>query len=71
MSLIMCSHRFRGRVEPAQMFHEILEHRWYLGEKAGKDLGLDYATHEYVTQILPFRTDSATNVREEPVAVVE
>lgn len=61
----------RGRVEPAQMFHEILEHRWYLGEKAGKDLGLDYATHEYVTQILPFRTDSATNVREEPVAVVE
>ena len=61
----------RGRVEPAQMFHEILEHRWYLGEKAGKDLGLDYATHEYVTQILPFRTDSATNVREETVAVVE
>ena len=61
----------RGRVEPAQMFHEILEHRWYLGEKAGKDLGLDFATHEYVTQILPFRTDSATNVREEPVAVVE
>ena len=61
----------RGRVEPAQMFHEILEHRWYLGEKAGKDLGLEYATHEYVTQILPFRTDSATNVREEPVAVVE
>ena len=53
------------------MFHEILEHRWYLGEKAGKDLGLDFATHEYVTQILPFRTDSATNVREEPVAVVE
>ena len=61
----------RGRVEPAQMFHEILEHRWYLGEKAGKDLGLDFATHEYITQILPFRTDSATNVREEPVAVVE
>jgi len=61
----------RGRVEPAQMFHEILEHRWYLGEKAGRDLGLDFATQEYITKILPFRTDSATNVREEPVAVVE
>ena len=61
----------RGRVEPAQMFHEILEHRWYLGEKAGQDLGLDFATQEYITKILPFRTDSATNVREEPVAVVE
>ena len=61
----------RGRVEPAQMFHEILEHRWYLGEKAGQDLGLDFATQEYITKILPFRTDSATNIREEPVAVVE
>jgi Domain of unknown function (DUF4032)/Lipopolysaccharide kinase (Kdo/WaaP) family len=61
----------RGRVEPAQMFHEILEHRWYLGEKAGRDLGLDFATQEYITKILPFRTDSATNVREEPVGVVE
>ena len=61
----------RGRVEPAQMFHEILEHRWYLGEKAGRDLGLDFATQEYITKILPFRTDSATNVREEPVTVVE
>ncbi len=48
----------RGRVEPAQMFHEILEHRWYLGEKAGRDLGIDYATQEYVHTILPYRTDT-------------
>jgi hypothetical protein len=47
----------RGRVEPAQMFHEILEHRWYLGEAAGRDLGLDHATQEYIQNILPFRTD--------------
>ncbi len=61
----------RGRVEPAQMFHEILEHRWYLGEKAGKDLGLDFATQEYIHNILPFRTDSGTNLREEPVVVLD
>jgi hypothetical protein len=48
----------RGRVEPAQMFHEILEHRWYLGEKAGRDVGLDHATLDYASSILPFRTDS-------------
>ena len=47
-----------GRVEPAQMFHEILEHRWYLSEKAGGDVGLDYATKSYVSEILPFRSDS-------------
>jgi hypothetical protein len=51
----------RGRVEPAQMFHEILEHRWYLGEQAGRDLGLDHATNQYITTILPFRTDSGVN----------
>ena len=59
----------RGRVEPAQMFHEILEHRWYLGEKAGNDLGLDYATEQYITTILPFRTDSGTINRESPATV--
>jgi len=46
----------RDRVEQTQMFHEILEHRWYLGEKAGHDLGLDYATKDYIENILPFRS---------------
>ena len=59
----------RGRVEPAQMFHEILEHRWYLGEQAGKDLGLDFATSDYISTILPYRADSGTINRDEPVAV--
>ena len=47
-----------GRVEPAQMFHEILEHRWNLSEKAGGDVGLDNATKSYISEILPFRSDS-------------
>jgi hypothetical protein len=47
-----------GRVEPAQMFHEILEHRWNLSEKAGGDVGLDNATRSYISEILPFRSDS-------------
>jgi hypothetical protein len=54
----------RGRVEPAQMFHEILEHRWYLGEKNGLDLGLENATKDYVATILPSRTDSGSTVLE-------
>ena len=51
----MVPDELRGRVEPAQMFHEILEHRWYLGEKAGKDLGITYAAQDYIRSILPFR----------------
>ena len=48
----------RGRVEDAQLFHEVLEHRWYLGEKAGRDLGLEFATNEYISKVLPERMDS-------------
>jgi len=48
----------RGRIEDAQLFHEVLEHRWYLGEKAGRDLGLHVATAQYITDVLPHRLDS-------------
>lgn len=48
----------RGRVEDAQFFHEVLEHRWYLGEKYGNDVGLERATADYIAEILPNRLDS-------------
>jgi hypothetical protein len=41
------------RLEPAEVFHEILEHRWFLSEKAGKDVGTTAAAKSYVTRILP------------------
>jgi len=52
----------RGRVERAQMFHEILENRWYLSEKAGYDVGLDEATDNYCAEILPMRRDSGVDI---------
>jgi hypothetical protein len=48
----------KGRVEPAQLFHEVLENRWYLGEKLGRDVGLDFATADYIEKVLPYRMDS-------------
>jgi hypothetical protein len=54
----------RGRVEPAQMFHEILEHRWYLGEKVGKDPGLTFATEDYIRTILPYRNQYGATIGE-------
>jgi hypothetical protein len=47
-----------GRVEPAQLFHEVLEHRWYLSEAAGHDVGLDFACKAYISDVLPYRRDS-------------
>ena len=48
----------QGRVEDAQLFHEVLEHRWYLGEKAGSDVGIEKATSDYIESVLPYRMDS-------------
>ena len=53
-----------GRVEPAQLFHEVLEHRWYLSEAAGHDVGLDLACKTYISEVLPYRRDSGTELVE-------
>ena len=51
-----------GRIEVAQFFHEALEHRWYLSEKAGHDVGLEFAAQSYVNEILPHRRDSGVDL---------
>lgn len=53
-----------GRVEPAQLFHEVLEHRWYLSEAAGHDVGLDFASKSYISEVLPHRRDSGIELVE-------
>ena len=39
----------------AEVFHQVLEHRWFLSEKAGKDVGIDEAVRAYVEKELPKR----------------
>jgi hypothetical protein len=36
----------------AEVFHELLEHRWFLSERAGRDVGMEKATAAYVEQVL-------------------
>jgi hypothetical protein len=43
----------RGRLAPAEIFHEILEHRWYLSESAGRDVGTTAAASAYFDTVLP------------------
>jgi hypothetical protein len=47
----------RGKREPAELFHEILDHRWYLSERAGRDVGTAAAVRSYVDDVLRFATD--------------
>ncbi len=45
--------RLRGRLAPAEVFHEILEHRWYMSERAGRDVGTTAAARSYFERVLP------------------
>ena len=40
-------------VAPAEIFHEILEHRWYMSEAAGTDVGTAAAARSYFQTVLP------------------
>jgi hypothetical protein len=43
----------RDRLDAAEIFHEILEHRWFLSEKAGRDVGTRSAAADYFATVLP------------------
>jgi hypothetical protein len=47
----------RGKLEPAQVYHEVLEHRWYLAQAAEHDVPMPVATASYVKNILPTKDD--------------
>lgn len=44
---------YRTQIDPAQFFHEVLDHRWYMAEKAGHDVPMSVAVESYVRDILP------------------
>ena len=47
----------RGKLHPAQLFHEVLEHRWFLSEREGHDVGTQTAVQGYVRDVLPHKPD--------------
>jgi hypothetical protein len=43
----------RTRLDAAEIFHEIMEHRWFLSEAAGRDVGTSVAAQDYIATVLP------------------
>ncbi|GAA5168165.1 DUF4032 domain-containing protein [Ornithinimicrobium tianjinense] len=52
--------QLRDKLEPAEIFHELLEHRWYLSERAGHDIPIEDTVRDYVATVLPGRPDEVT-----------
>ena len=47
----------RRKLEPAQLFHEVLDHRWFISEQQGRDVPLAEAVSSYVENVLRDRPD--------------
>ena len=42
----------RGKLEPAELFHEILVHRWYLSEREGLEVDIFETARDYIDTVL-------------------
>ena len=49
----------RGKLEPAEIFHEILVHRWYLSEQGGREVDIFDTARDYIDTVLARRPNEA------------
>lgn len=54
----------RGKLEPAEMYHEILVHGWYLSEQAGHQVDIFETARDYIDNVLTQKPDEAVAVPE-------
>lgn len=52
----------RGKLEPAEMFHQLLEHRWYRSQDEKRNVPLAEALTSYIETVLRHRRDEMTVV---------
>jgi Domain of unknown function (DUF4032)/Lipopolysaccharide kinase (Kdo/WaaP) family len=45
----------RGALEPAELFHDVLVHRWFLSESAGEEVDFFETARSYIDNALPDR----------------
>src|SRR5690242_3425778 len=55
----------RGKLEPAEIFHEILVHRWYLSERAGREIGIFETARDYIDSVLAKKPDEKVAADDE------
>jgi tRNA A-37 threonylcarbamoyl transferase component Bud32 len=53
-----------GKLEPAELYHQVLEHRWFMSEAAGEDVGLGEAVTSYVRDVLTPAPDEQRRATE-------
>ena len=46
-----------GRLEPAELYHQVLEHRWYLSQNEKREVSTTEAVNSYINNVLVHRRD--------------
>ena len=64
--LAMVPRELRGKLEPAEVFHEILEHRWFLSEQAGHEIDLFETARDYIDTVLSKRPNEVVTDADNP-----
>ena len=57
-----------SKLEAAEIYHQLLEHRWFLSEAAGSDLALEEALESYLSNVLEHAPDEVNISRDDPNA---
>jgi hypothetical protein len=61
----------RGKLEPAELFHEILVHRWYLSERAGTEVSLPDSARDYIATVLTTKPEEAVATADAAQAALD
>lgn len=54
-----------GKLDAAERFHEILEHRWHLSEEADEEVDIHVAARDWIDHHLGMRPDEAITAEDE------
>ncbi len=54
-----------AKLEAAELYHQLLEHRWFLSEQRGADVSLDAALDSYIADVLADAPDEIVSVGDD------
>lgn len=46
-----------SKLESAEVFHQVLEHRWFMSQEQARDVPLNEAVRDYIDNVLQYRRD--------------
>jgi hypothetical protein len=46
-----------GKLEPAEIYHQVMEHRWYIAQEQARGVPVQEAVNSYITNVLAHRRD--------------